>query len=55
MTSEAYRGYCCHDHGIITLLPNYAWYATDDDGCLVAHAATLEELKAEIDALLEDE
>jgi len=56
MTSDqTYRGLTCHEHSIITNLPDYAWYATDDDGCLVAHAATLDELKAEIDAYLEDE
>jgi hypothetical protein len=57
MTSETYRGLTCHYMNPFFPVIDWDWIATDPngEGEMLAHAATLDELKAEIDALLEDE
>lgn len=51
MMSETYRGYRCY---YLHPLAVWDWIARDNYGNIIA-AATLDELKAEIDAYLEDE
>lgn len=57
MTSETYRGLTCHHEYPPIPIRAFDWTATDlnGEGEMLAHAATLDELKAEIDAYLEDE
>ena len=57
MMSETYRGLTCHHEYPTIPIRAFDWIATDPngEGEMLAHAATLDELKAEIDAYLEDE
>ena len=57
MASETYRGLTCHHEYPPIPRRAFDWIATDPngEGEMLAHAATLDELKAEIDAYLEDE
>lgn len=57
MMSETYRGITCHHEYPPIPIRNFDWIATDPngEGEMLAHAATLDELKAEIDTYLEGE
>ncbi len=56
MPNQTYRGLTCHYRNpFLPVFDWWGWIATDGEGEILAHAATLDELKAEIDAYLEDE
>ena len=57
MASETDRGLTCHYYAVPHHIRNVDWIATvpNSEGKSLAHTATPTELKAEIDALLEDE